>query len=121
MLIVDDESLLRRTLASALRDAGYDAVTAESAEAAERHLFPTPDVDLVVLDNRLPATDGITVLRRLRESRTSCPVILMTAYDQEEVRRAAETLADGYVVKPFDLGRMLAEVRRLIGTNGAER
>jgi two-component system phosphate regulon response regulator PhoB len=118
VLIVEDESLLRRTLAHALQDAGYDALTADSAEAAERHLFPVPEVDLVVLDNRLPATNGITVLRRLRQSKASCPVILMTAYDQEEVRRAAETWADGYMVKPFDLGRMLAEVQRLIGMNG---
>jgi DNA-binding response OmpR family regulator len=118
VLIVEDESLLRRTLASALRDAGYEAVTAESAEAAEQHLFPVPDVDLVVLDNRLPATDGISVLRRLRQSQQTCPVILMTAYDQQEVRRAAETWADGYLVKPFDLARMLAEVQRLIGVNG---
>ena len=118
VLIVEDESLLRRTLASALRDAGYDAVTADSAEAAERHLFPVPDVDLVVLDNRLPAADGISVLRRLRHSQASCPVILMTAYDQEEVRRAAESWADGYMVKPFDLGRMLAEVQRLVGVHG---
>jgi two-component system OmpR family response regulator len=74
-------------------------------------------VDHVVLDNRLPEEDGISVLRRLRQAQQECPVILMTAYDQQEVRRAAETWADGYVVKPFDLERMLAEVQRLIGVN----
>jgi DNA-binding response OmpR family regulator len=118
VLIVEDEALLRRTLASALREAGLEAVTAESAEQAERHLFPVPAVDLVVMDNRLPAEDGISVLRRLREGQGRCPVILMTAYDQAEVRRAAQNLADCYMVKPFDLERMLSEIERLLGRNG---
>lgn len=118
VLIVEDESLLRRTLASALREAGLEAVTAQSAEEAERHLFPVPAVDLVVMDNRLPAEDGVSVLRRLREGQVKCPVILMTAYDQAEVRRAAQNLADCYMVKPFDLQRMLSEIERLLGRNG---
>lgn len=118
MLIVEDESLLRRTLASALREAGFEAVTAQSAEEAERHLFPVPAVDLVVMDNRLPAEDGVSVLRRLREGQVKCPVILMTAYDQAEVRREAQNLADCYMVKPFDLQRMLSEIERLLGRNG---
>lgn len=118
VLIVEDEALLRRTLASALREAGFEAITAESAEEAERHLFPVPAVDLVVMDNRLPAADGVSVLRRLREGQVSCPVILMTAFDQAEVRRAAQNLADCYMVKPFDLQRMLGEIERLLGKNG---
>jgi len=118
VLIVEDEAVLRRMLASALRDAGLDAVTAESAEEAERHLFPVPAVDLVVMDNRLPAADGVSVLRRLRAGRSSCPVILMTAFDQVEVRKAAQNLADSYLVKPFDLQSMLAEIERLLGKNG---
>ncbi len=118
VLIVEDEALLRRTLASALREAGFEALTADSAEQAEAHLFPVPAVDLVVMDNRLPATDGISLLRRLRQSNVRCPVILMTAYDQAEVRRTAQDLADSYLVKPFDLQRMLSEIERLLGKNG---
>jgi DNA-binding response OmpR family regulator len=121
VLIVEDEDLLRRTLASAFREAGLVAITASNAEEAESYLFPSPEVDLVVMDNRLPKTDGVSVLRRLRENESRCPVILMTAYDRAEVRTAAETWADGYVVKPFDLARMLEEVGRLLGRNGRER
>lgn len=120
VLIVEDEVLLRRTLANALNEAGYEALTAGSAEQAASHLFPVPVVDLVVLDNRLPAEDGLSVLRRLREGNAWCPVILMTAYDQAEVRSAASKWADGYVVKPFDLPRMLDEVQRLLSRNGHE-
>lgn len=119
VLIVEDEVLLRRTLASALREAGFDAVTAGSAEQAERHLFPVPAVDLVVMDNRLPTEDGVSILRRLRQSQASCPVILVTAFDKAEVRREAQRLADSYLVKPFDLARMLGEIERLLGENGS--
>jgi DNA-binding response OmpR family regulator len=116
VLIVEDETLLRRTLASALREAGYRAITADSAEEAEPHLFPQADVDLVVMDNRLPKATGISVLERLRENGAPCFVILMTAYDQAEVRQAARKWADVYVVKPFDLEIMLSEVARLLGS-----
>ena len=115
VLIVEDEALLRRTLTSAFREVGFEALSVASAEEAEVHLLPEVGVDLVILDNRLPKTDGVEVLRRLRERRSSCPVILMTAFDKAEVRRAAEEWANGYVVKPFDLARMIGEVRRLLG------
>jgi len=120
VLVIEDESLLRRTLSSAFRDAGYEAFAAGSAEEALEHLFPEVHVDLVVLDNRLPKTDGVELLRRLRESGSDCPVILMTAFDQTQTRKAAEEWANGYLVKPFDLARMLAEVRRLLGASNPE-
>ena len=120
VLIIEDEVLLRRTLAGAFREAGYDALFAGSAEEAEAHLFPETTVDLVVLDNRLPTTPGVALLRRLRAGGSGCPVILMTAFDQAETRKAAEEWANGYLVKPFDLARMLTEVRRLVGSKDPE-
>ena len=120
VLVIEDEVLLRRTLTGAFREAGYDALFAGSAEEAEAHLFPETTVDLVVLDNRLPTTHGVALLRRLRAGGSGCPVILMTAFDQAETRRAAEEWANGYLVKPFDLARMLSEVRRLLGSQDPE-
>jgi DNA-binding response OmpR family regulator len=121
VLIVEDEGLLRRTLASAFRDAGFTAFGAGSAEEAEEFLFPEVSVDLVVLDNRLPRTDGVSLLRRLRQGPSGCPVILMTAFDKTETRKAAEEWANGYVVKPFDLSRMIGEVRRVLGNGQTSR
>lgn len=120
VLVIEDEVLLRRTLTSAFREAGYDALLAGSVEEAEAHLFPEVVVDLVVLDNRLPGAHGVGLLRRLRASGSAVPAILMTAFDQAETRRAAEEWANGYVVKPFDLARMLSEVRRLVGASEPE-
>ena len=115
VLIVEDEALLRRTLTTALREAGYRTIPVGSAEEAEPHLFPEPAADLVLLDNRLPKASGVSVLERLREQRAKCSVILMTAYDQPEVRRAADQLASGYVLKPFDLEDMVRGVTSLLG------
>jgi DNA-binding response OmpR family regulator len=120
VLIIEDEVLLRRTLTGAFREAGFDALFAGSAEEAEEQLFPEVTVDLVVLDNRLPKASGVALLRRLRAGGSDCPVILMTAFDQTETRRAAEEGASGYLVKPFDLARMLSEVHRLLGLQGPE-
>lgn len=121
VLIVEDEALLRRTLASAFRDVGWEAIGAGSAEEAEEFLFPEVGVDLLVLDNRLPRADGVSLLRRLRQGPSGCPVILMTAFDKPETRKAAEEWANGYVVKPFDLSRMIGEVRRLLGNGPFDR
>ena len=120
VLVIEDESLLRRTLTGAFREAGYDALSAGSAEEAEPYLFPEAAVELVVLDNRLPQTNGVALLRRLRAGGSGCPVILMTAFDQAETRKAAEEWANGYLVKPFDLARMLSEVERLLGSQDPE-
>jgi DNA-binding response OmpR family regulator len=116
VLVIEDEVLLRRTLTGAFREIGFDALFAGSAEEAEAHLFPEATVDLVVLDNRLPTTHGVALLRRLRAGGSEVPVILMTAFDQAETRRAAEEWANSYLVKPFDLARMVDEVRRLVGS-----
>lgn len=114
VLIVEDEALLRRTLTTALREAGYRTIPVGSAEEAEPHLFPEPAADLVLLDNRLPKASGVSVLERLRENRAECSVILMTAYDQPDVRQTAHRLASGYVLKPFDLEDVVRGVTSLL-------
>lgn len=117
VLVVEDEALLRRTLTAALREAGYRTIPVGSAEEAEPHLFPKAAPDLVLLDNRLPKASGMTVLERLRANRAECSVILMTAYDQAEVRGAASRWADGYVLKPFDLQAVVERVSRLLAAS----
>jgi DNA-binding response OmpR family regulator len=120
VLIVDDESLLARTLAHAIRDAGWEAVTAESAEAAEQRLFPRHHFDVVVLDHRLPGATGLSVLEKMRASRDTTPTILMTAYETASMRsRALELSVAGFFRKPFDLGEMLERIEQLAGREDA--
>ncbi len=116
ILIVDDERLLARTLSKALKEAGYRAVTAATAEQAEKQVFSDPSFDLVILDHRLPRSTGLAILSRMREQGVGGKVILMTAYGTAEVRAEARKLqVDKFIRKPFDLTRMLHEISDLIG------
>jgi len=120
VLIVDDEVLLARTLANALRDAGWEAVTADSAEAAAVLLVPHHRFDVVVLDHRLPGGSGVSLLERMRAEHDTTPAILMTAYETASMRsRALELSASGFFRKPFDLGELLERLEQIATGNDA--
>ena len=122
VLIVDDERLLARTLSKALKEAGYKAATASTAEQAEKQIFSEQPFDLVVLDNRLPRSSGLEILERMREKNIRSRVILMTAFESPDVRTTARRLqVDKYVRKPFDLTRMLREIEDLVGAASEEK
>jgi len=106
ILVVDDEKLIRWSLKERLEAAGYRVIEAESGGQALQ-LFDT-EVDLVLLDLRLPDVDGLSVLKRTQVLRPGAPVILMTAYGTPETLR--EALASGarrVVSKPFNFDEML--------------
>lgn len=110
VMVVEDDTTLRETLALNLRSEGYEVVEAEDGERGldlAREAVP----DLIILDVMLPKLDGLTLCRILRrESRV--PIILLTARGTETDKIIGlETGADDYVVKPFSLGELLARVR----------
>ena len=119
VLIVDDEALLVRTLSQAFRDAGYEVVTAGSAEEAAVAYKANAPFDLLLLDNRLPGKSGLD----FREALGSLPetrVALMTAYDTDEThRRSVKLGVDLYLRKPFDLASLLSQADELL-EKGAE-
>ena len=78
LLIVEDEAALARQLATALGDAGYAVDCAADGERAD-FLAQTEQYDLVVLDLGLPRIDGLTLLRRWRDSGLATPVLVLTA------------------------------------------
>src|SRR5271156_2803402 len=113
LLIVEDEEDLRRGLEQALREEGY-AVDGSGEGTDALYKAETWDYDAIVLDIMLPGMDGWEILRRLREKK-KVPVLLLTARDAVRDRvRGLDLGADDYLVKPFDLGELLARVRALI-------
>lgn len=113
ILVVEDEPSLLRSLAKALREAGY---AVDTADAGDEGLYKaeTYDYDAVVLDVMLPGLDGWQVLERLRRQKRT-PVLMLTARDATRDRvRGLDTGADDYLVKPFDLAELLARLRALI-------
>ncbi len=113
ILLVDDDALLRRSLAFNLERNHYEVQTASSGEdalEAARQWHP----DLVILDIGLPGMDGLEALRTLRDE-LGLPVILLTARRRElDEVLGLELGADDYVTKPFDLDVLLARIRAVL-------
>jgi two-component system, OmpR family, response regulator len=121
VLVVDDEPNLAEVLAGVLRFEGWDVRTAgDGAEAvrAGREFRP----DAVLLDVMLPDSDGLRVLRRLREGDPDVGVLFLTARDAVEDRIAGITAGgDDYVTKPFSLEEVLVRLRGLLRRSGRAR
>jgi FixJ family two-component response regulator len=109
---VDDDRRVRQSVQSVLESAGYEAVTFESAEAFLKS-GTLSSVTCVIADVRLPGMDGTELQRRIRRERRQLPVILITAHDDDDVRRRA--LREGavaFLIKPFDGGDLLETIAR---------
>jgi DNA-binding response OmpR family regulator len=113
ILLVDDDALMRRSLAFHLEQAGYHVRTAASAEDALDSLDQGP-LDLVVLDINLPGMDGLDALREIKRRR-DLPVIFLTARRRElDEVVGLEMGADDYVTKPFDVDVLLAHIKTVL-------
>lgn len=113
LLIVEDEEDLRRGLEQAFREEGY---AVDAAPDGEEGLYKALewDYDAIVLDVMLPGLDGWEILAKLRKKKKT-PVLMLTARDGVRDRvKGLDLGADDYLVKPFNLGELIARVRALI-------
>jgi len=112
ILVVEDETTLRETLADALEAGGFQVVqTDDGSEALARFRSDRPD--LVLLDLMLPELSGIEVCRIIR-SESSVPIVMLTAKDSELDKVVGLELgADDYLTKPFSLRELTARIRAL--------
>ena len=110
ILLVDDDVLLRRSLAFNLEQAGYRASTAATAEAA-LEMARRDRPDLILLDIGLPGMDGLNALRII-QTEFNLPVIFLTARHRElDEVLGLELGADDYITKPFDNDVLLARIK----------
>ena len=118
LLVVDDEFNILELLATSLRFAGFEVVTAGNGrEALEKAHTENPD--LIVLDVMMPGMDGFEVTRRLRENGTTTPVLFLTAKDATEDKvTGLGAGGDDYVTKPFSPIVLAARVRTLLKREG---
>jgi DNA-binding response OmpR family regulator len=110
ILIVEDETALRETLAYTLAREGYEVRTAADGPGALSAAREQPP-DLVLLDIMLPGMDGFEVCRRLR-AETNVPILMLTAREAEIDRVVGlEMGADDYIVKPFHMRELVARIK----------
>ncbi len=113
IVLVDDDLLLRRSVAFNLERAGYRVSTAANAEDA-LSLSQRDTPDLVLLDIALPGMDGLDALRRFRE-RLQVPIIFLTGRRRElDQVLGLELGADDYITKPFDNDVLLARIKAVL-------
>jgi DNA-binding NtrC family response regulator len=111
VLIVDDETNMRRTLADILSLEGYRVTTASDGEQAVAICNAQPQ-DVVLMDVRMPGIDGFEALRRIRQTHADARIILMSAFTISELRQQAlEEGAIAILPKPLDVEKVV----RLIG------
>jgi len=121
ILIVDDDENIRKVLAAILEDEGYSVESVDTAkkgiEKSETDFF-----NLALLDVRLPDMEGIEMLAKLRETKPKMRKIIITGYPTlQNAVGAVNQGADAYVMKPFDVEKMLKTIKEQLKKQEEER
>ncbi len=111
VLVVDDEPAILRFLRPSLATQGYIVSEAKDGKSALEAIH-RKSADVMVLDLGLPDTDGLDIIRELRESGENLPIIVLSGRESEGVKvKALDLGADDYVTKPFGIDELLARIR----------
>jgi two-component system chemotaxis response regulator CheY len=116
ILAVDDSASMRQMVAFTLKGAGYNVIeAADGQEALDK--ARGAKVDLVLTDQNMPKMDGITLVKSLRglPSYTGTPILILTTESSDEMKAKGKAAgATGWLVKPFDPGKLLDVIKRVI-------
>jgi two-component system KDP operon response regulator KdpE len=112
VLVVDDEAPIRRSLRATLTSAGYVVVEARSGEEAIEEI-QTSNVDMVLLDIRMPGMGGIQACSQIRKFSDVSIIVISVCRDQADKVAAFDAGADDYMVKPFGIQELLSRIRAI--------
>lgn len=115
ILIVDDDQNLCEVLSEELREIGYETDSVNGALDAVRFASGHPDLDLILLDLKLPDEDGFYVLRTLKEKNFPAKIIVITAYaDVKSAMDSSRLGAVDFISKPYDLDELIIAIRKAL-------
>lgn len=120
ILCVDDESSICDIMQAALTMEGYRVSTAESGETARRILKSDPP-DLIIMDQQLEDTDGLTLSEEIRKTMPDLPILLLTGLilDSRVSQDLSTRMISSYLPKTSKLGKISNEIRRLLSDKPA--
>ncbi|MFH1942087.1 MAG: response regulator [bacterium] len=112
ILVVEDDEDIRDLLTETLKKWGYEPVLAENGKVG-LDKFQTDSFSLVITDIRMPAMDGLTMLKTMKKTDSKIPIIVITGYPS--VDSAVESLVEGadhYLVKPINMNDLQAKIKK---------
>lgn len=116
VLIIDDDDMLRKTLARGLRNEHFNVLTAQSADLA-KEVLARVRVDAIILDRMMTGTDGLTFLQQMRGAGDTTPVIMLTAMTgPENTIDGLSGGADDYLAKPFQMRELVLRLNNIMRT-----
>ena len=120
ILVVDDDTELRKVLSSILSEEGYSVKTVENGkqaiEVSEKKRF-----DLALIDIKLPDMEGTELLQKLKIKQPHIVMIIVTGFPTlENAMEAVNEGADGYILKPFEIQKLLQAVRKHLNKEAAD-
>ena len=115
ILVVDDESRMRKLVKDFLVRQGYTVLEAADGMEAMDYFYEDKDIALIILDVMMPKMDGYELVRSIRESGSSIPIMMITAKDAfDDMRLGFLSGSDDYMVKPINIGEMVLRVSALL-------
>jgi two-component system response regulator PhoP len=118
LLVIEDDAILRDTLAASLGDAGFAVEQAADGKEGLYFALEYP-IDLAIIDLGLPEVSGLDVIREVREKGKTYPILILTARDRwQDKVDGLSAGADDYVVKPFHFEEVSARVNALLRRSG---
>ena len=115
IVIAEDNAELRRLLAQGLAHVGWSVIEVGSGRELLDTLRDATNIALVVTDIRMPEPDGIAAVRALRQAGNATPILVMTAFGDDNARAQASALHCGWLEKPVGLNTLRRAVVGLLG------